>query len=206
MVKKILLVLALVLGALAVVVATRPDTYHVERSSRIDAPPAAVFLVVNDFREFGNWSPWAKRDPAMRTTVSDPPGGVGANYAWEGNKEVGKGRMTFIESKPPERVRQKLESLEPFPWLAETGFDIKPAPGNGALVTWGMDGHNNFVSKAFALVMDMDKTIGKDFDEGLSNLKKVVEAKAAAAAPPPAQDGEAAGGAAPPAAPPAKTR
>jgi Polyketide cyclase / dehydrase and lipid transport len=193
MVKKILLVLALVLGALAVVVATRPDTYHVERSSRIDAPPAAVFLVVNDFREFGNWSPWAKRDPAMRTTVSDPPGGVGANYAWEGNKEVGKGRMTVTESLPPTHIRQRLEFLEPFPSTAETGFDIKPASGGGSAVTWSMDGKNNFVGKAFALFMDMDKMVGKDFDDGLSNLKRVVEAKAAAAAPPAPADGEAAG-------------
>jgi len=191
MVTKILLVIGIVLGALAVVVATRPDTYHVERSTRIDAPPTAVFGVVSDFRGFSEWSPWAKRDPSMRTTISDPSTGVGATYAWDGNKEVGRGRMTVTETLAPSRVRQRLEFLEPFASTAETSFDIKPASANGAVVTWSMDGHNNFVGKAFSLVMDMDKMVGKDFDDGLSNLKRVVEAKAPAA--PPAGD-EAAGG------------
>jgi hypothetical protein len=203
MAKKVLLALVVVLGALAVVVATRPESYHVERSTRIDAPPQLVFAVVNDFRTFPEWSPWAKRDPGMRTTISDPSSGVGASYAWEG-KDVGKGRMTVTESQAPARVRERLEFIEPFASVAETAFDIKPAGDSGALITWAMDGRNNFVGKAFALAMgDMDKMVGKDFDEGLSNLKRVVEAKVAAATPPAAGGQGAAPGAVPPAAAPA---
>lgn len=192
MLKKLLGLLVVALGVLAVVVATRPDAYHVERSARIDTPPGSVFAVVSDFKTFPEWSPWAKRDPAMKTTVSTPSAGVGATYAWEGNKEVGKGRMTFTENQPPGRVKEKLEFIEPFASVAEVTFDIKPIGGAAASsVTWSMDGKNNFMGKAFALFMDMDKVIGKDFDDGLTNLKRVVEARVAAeaaAAPTPSGD------------------
>src|SRR5688572_23164043 len=123
MVKKVLLVLVVALGLGAIYVSTRPDTYHVERSAKIGAPPAAVFAVISDFRTFPEWSPWQKKDPAMRTTVSTPSTGVGASYAWEGNREVGKGRMTITEASPPAagagRVRERLEFQEPFASLAE---------------------------------------------------------------------------------------
>jgi hypothetical protein len=107
---------------------------------------------------------------------------VGASYAWEGNKEVGKGRMLITRADAPTQVRERLEFIEPFASVAEVGFEIKPQ-GQGAGVTWSMDGKNNFVGKAIGLFMDMDKMIGKDFDDGLTGLKRVVEAKHAAAAP-----------------------
>jgi hypothetical protein len=182
--KKVLLVLGLALAALVGVVATRPDTFHVERSTTINAPPGAVFAAVSDFRVFPEWSPWEKRDPAMRKTLSPNPAGVGASYAWEGNKEVGKGRLTITEAQPPGRVRHRLEFIEPFASIAETGFDIKPEGASGSHVTWLVNGHNDFLGKAFGLFMDMDEAIGKDYEEGLASLKRLVESKPAAAPPP----------------------
>jgi hypothetical protein len=196
MLKKLLLVVALLVVAVVIVVGTRPETYHVERSAKIDAPAEAVFAAVSDFRTFPEWSPWQKRDPAVRTTVSTPSAGVGASYAWQGNKDVGKGRMTITESRPPSRVRERLEFIEPFASVAETGFDVKPEGPTAAAVTWSMDGKNNFMGKAFSLVMDMDKMIGKDFDAGLANLKRLVEAQRPAT-PPPTAPGAAAAATAP---------
>jgi hypothetical protein len=185
--KKVLFVLAAVIVAFVIVVATRPDAYHVERSTRIGAPAEAVFASVSDFRSFPSWSPWQRRDPTMRTTFSTPSSGVGATYAWEGNKEVGKGKMTFTESQAPTRTRQRLEFFEPFASVAESGMDIKPEGDAAAMVTWSMDGKSNFVGKAFSMFMDMDKAIGKDFEEGLGNLKHLVETRAKpTVAPPPA--------------------
>ncbi len=106
---KVLLVLVLLLGGAAAYVATRPDAYHVERSATVDAPTATVFAQIDDFSVWKEWSPWEKKDPAMKRTVSTPPSGVGATYAWEGNKEVGKGKMTITDSRPGERVAEKLE-------------------------------------------------------------------------------------------------
>jgi hypothetical protein len=190
MIKKVLLVITALVAGLLIFVATRPDTYHIERSTKVEAPAEVVFATVSDFKTFNEWSPWAKRDPNMKLTVSTPSTGVGATYAWEGNKEVGKGRMTFTEHRAPTRVRERLEFLEPFPSTAETGFDIAPAGASAVTITWSMDGRNNFVGKAFGVFMDMDEMIGKDFEEGLAGIKRVSEAKhaaAATAAAPPAE-------------------
>jgi hypothetical protein len=174
---KLLLVLVVALAGLAAFVYTRPEVYHVERSARIEAPAETVFGLVSDFASMHDWSPWAKRDAAMRTTLSSPSAGVGATYAWEGNKEVGKGRMTITDSQPPTRLRERLEFIEPFASVAEAGFDVRPDGPTASTITWSMDGKNNFVGKAISVVMDMDKMVGKDFDQGLSNIKQLAEAK-----------------------------
>ena len=175
MLKKILIGLALVVAGFIAYVSTRPDTYHVERQALLTAPPEAVYAALADFKTFTQWSPWQKRDPAMRTTLSTPSGGVGATYAWEGNKDVGKGKMTITEATAPSRVRQKLEFLEPFASQADTSFDLAPEGTGATKVVWSMDGKANFMSKAMSVFMDMDKMIGKDFEQGLANLKRVVE-------------------------------
>lgn len=204
---KVLLVLVLLLGGAAAYVATRPDTYHVERSATVDAPAATVFAQIDDFSVWKEWSPWEKKDPAMKRTVSTPPSGVGATYAWEGNKEVGKGKMTITDSRPGEKVAEKLEMLEPFPSTSGVTFTLASESPTTTKVTWAMDGKHNFISKAFSVVKPMDGMIGKDFEEGLANLKKVAEAKKpppAPPAPPPEAAGDAAAAAKAPTAEAAK--
>jgi len=182
---KVLLVLVLLLGGAAAYVATRPDTYHVERSATVAAPAATVFGVVDDLATWKDWSPWDKRDPAMKKTLTATTTGVGASYSWEGNKEVGKGKMTIVDSRPNERVAQKLEFIEPFQSVAEVSFAFKPDSADSTKVTWAMDGKHNFISKAMGVVKPMDKMIGPDFEAGLAGLKRVAEARRAAATPPP---------------------
>jgi hypothetical protein len=180
MLKKALVALAVVIAGLLIFTATRPAEYRVERSLNVHAPADLVFATVSDLKAFTEFSPWEKRDPAMKKTFSATTSGVGASYAWQGNKEVGSGKMTISEHSPPNRVRIKLEFIEPFASVADTGFDLAAA-GSDTKVTWAMEGHNNFMGKFMCLFMDMDKMIGKDFEEGLNNLKRVVEAKAQAA-------------------------
>jgi hypothetical protein len=182
MLKKALLVLLVAITGLVIFTATRPAAYQVERSTTIHAPADAVFATVSDLKAFGDFSPWDKRDPAMKKTFSASTSGVGATYAWEGNKEVGSGKMTVTEHNPPSRVRHKLEFIAPFAAVADTGFDIAAAGADNVKVTWSMQGRKDFMAKFFGLFMDMNKAIGKDFDEGLANLKRVVEGKASAAA------------------------
>jgi len=181
---KVLLVLVLLVGAAAAFVATRPDAYHVERSATVEAPPATIFAQIDDLSVWKEWSPWEKKDPAMKRTLSATPSGVGATYAWQGNKEVGKGKMTIVESKPGEKVVEKLEFIEPFQSQSSVTFTMAPETPTTTKVTWAMDGKHNFVSKAFSVVKPMDGMIGKDFEEGLANLKKVAEAKKPPPAPP----------------------
>jgi hypothetical protein len=184
MVKKILMALAVVIVGFVAFVATRPDTYHVERSTTIHAPADVVYATIADLKSFGEWSPWDKRDPNLKRTYSDVTSGVGASYAWQGNSQVGSGKMTITEAKPPTQVRERLEFIQPFASVAEVGFDVVPADAGEVKTTWSMDGHSNFVFKAMGVFSDTDKMIGKDFDAGLANLKKITEAKAAAAPAP----------------------
>ena len=172
---KILIALAVIVVVLVVVVATRPSEFRVERTATMSAPAAVVFGQVNDFHKWDAWSPYAKRDPAMKKTIEGAPAGVGAIYTWSGNHEVGEGRTTIIESRPSELIRIKLEFVRPFAGTSTAEFTFKPA-GERTAVTWSLVGRNNFIAKAMGLVMNMDKMIGGDFEAGLAQMKSVVEA------------------------------
>jgi len=157
-----------ILGAFA------PKAFRIERSATIKAPASAVFAQVNDFQNWRAWSPWEKLDPALKRSYDGPVSGTGAKYAWIGNRKVGEGRMTIVESKPGELVRIKLEFFKPFAAVNDAQFSFKPA-GDGTAVTWSMTGHNNFLSKAICLFVDMDKMVGGMFEQGLAQMKAVVE-------------------------------
>jgi len=176
MVKRILLALvglALVaVVAILGIAASRPNTYRVERSATLAAPPAAVFALVNDFHRFPDWSPWEKLDPNMARTISDPGTGVGATYQWKGSGEAGEGRMTITESVPDSKVGMKLEFLAPWKSTCGVEFNVQPA-AEGTHVQWVMNGDNPFVMRVMTVFMDMDAAIGKDFEEGLANLGRV---------------------------------
>ena len=178
MIKKLILgILALVVVGvvvLCVVVAMQPADFKITRSATFNAPPEKVFEQINDFHKWEAWSPWAKIDPNMKTTYSGSATGTGAGYAWVGNDEVGEGKMTINESRPSSMVKIDLEFIKPFAAKNVTEFNIKPS-GDKSDVTWTMTGTNNFVMKAFCLVMDMDKLVGGDFEKGLTQLKPIVE-------------------------------
>jgi len=174
MFKKILIGFAVLVVVLLVVVAMQPATYRVVRTATIQAAPAAVFPHVNELKKWEAWSPWGKLDPAMKLTYSGPEGGPGASYAWAGNNEVGEGRLTITESKTNELIRIHLEFFKPMAGLSPTEFSFKPE-GDATTVTWTMHGTNNFIGKAFCLVMDMDTMIGGSFEQGLASMKAIVE-------------------------------
>ena len=179
MIKKILLgaivVIVLVVAIFCVVVAMQPAHFHIERSAAINAPAPVVFAQVNDFHKWEAWSPWAKIDPSMKQNYDGAPAGVGAGYSWAGNSQAGEGRMTITDSHPSDLIKIKLEFLKPFAATDTTAFTFKPQ-ANQTVVTWTLDGDNNFIGKAFGLVMNMDKMVGADFEKGLAQMKSVAEA------------------------------
>jgi hypothetical protein len=174
MLKKILIGLALVIVVFLIVVALQPSDFRVTRTATMAAPPATVFAQVNDFQKWRAWSPWEKMDPDMERTYEGPSAGEGAKYAWAGNSDVGEGNMTITESRPAELIRLKLEFIKPMEGTSDTVFTFKPQ-GDSTEVTWDMSGKNNFLAKAFCLFMNMDKMIGGQFEDGLANLKSIVE-------------------------------
>lgn len=176
--KKILLsalvVIVLLVAGLTVLIAMQSEDFTVTRSQEISASPNDVHAHINDFHKWDAWSPWAKIDPAMRTSITGPPSGVGAKYAWEGNSEVGKGNMTITDSRPGEIVKIDLQFTEPFEATNVTEFQLQPA-GQGTNVTWTISGKKNFLMKAMCLVVDMDTMMGPDFEKGLAQLKQAAE-------------------------------
>jgi len=167
-------------GVLAVVVVVaaviwvQPSAFSVVRTTKIKGPPRAAFDLVNDFHQWRVWSPWENIDPNLQRTYSGCEFGLDAIYAWVGNKGVGEGRMTIVESVPPELIRIKLEFLKPFEATNAAEFTFVPE-GDETIVTWTMTGTKNFMMKGFGLFMNMDKMIGADFEKGLAGMKSAVE-------------------------------
>jgi hypothetical protein len=176
MIIKILVAGVVILGAFAAYVATRPSEFAVTRSATFAAPAAAVFAQVNELKKWEAWSPWAKKDPQSKSTYAGPAAGKDASMSWAGNKDVGEGRMTVVESKANERVRIKLEFFKPFEATNEAQFTFK-GEGDRTALTWTMTGRNNFIGKAMCLFFDMDKMVGGDFESGLQAIKGIVEKK-----------------------------
>ena len=180
MIKKLIfgalgLIVAIVV-VFCVVVAMQPAHFTITRSAIFNAPTAALFAQVNDFSKWPAWSPWEKLDPNMKKTVSNPSAGKGASYAWVGNSEAGEGKMTIADSRPNEAIKVDLEFIKPFAMKSITDFTFKPE-GDRTTMTWTMTGENNFMTKAFGLMMNMDKLVGTDFENGMANLKPIVETK-----------------------------
>jgi hypothetical protein len=174
MLKWILGGIAVLIAGFLVIVALQPADFRVERSATMRAPAQAPFAQVNDFQNWRTWSPWEKVDPALKRQYEGPRAGTGAVYAWQGNKDVGEGRMTITESRPGELVRIRLEFFKPFPATNSAEFSFKPA-GDSTAVTWTMTGQNNFIARAICLFVDMDKMVGGMFEQGLTQMKTVVE-------------------------------
>jgi uncharacterized protein YndB with AHSA1/START domain len=172
---KTLVALAAIIIVFAAVVAMQPSEFRVARSATIAAPAPVVFAQVNAFRKWRAWSPYDKLDPAMKKTYDGPPAGIGASYSWAGNEHAGVGRATITESRPNELVRIKLDFVKPFEGTAFATFTFKP-DGDRTVVEWRLDGNNNFVSKAVHLFLNMDRMVGGQFEEGLTELRTVTEA------------------------------
>ena len=166
-------VLVAVLAVLALA-ATKPDTFQVQRSTTIQAPPEKIFPLLSDFHRWPEWSPWEALDPAMQRSHSGAASGPGAVYAWDGNKAVGAGRMEVLATQPAQQVKIKLDFVRPFEGHNSTDFSLAPQ-GGATTVTWTMRGPTPFVSKLMQVFVSMDSLIGKDFEAGLAKLKALAE-------------------------------
>lgn len=171
---KILIGVAAVILLFVVVVAMRPAEFRVVRKQKIGAEPGVIFEHVNDLHKWRAWSPWEKVDPEMKRTYEGSTEGAGAIYSWVGNKDVGEGKMTIVDSKPEELIRIALEFYKPYEGKSTAELTFVPE-GDETLVTWSMQGENKFMGKLIGLFINMDKMIGDQFEKGLADLKTLVE-------------------------------
>jgi hypothetical protein len=169
-----LLVVAGLLAAVLIVASTRPDTFRLQRSIRINAAAERVFPLIADFHAWTAWSPWEELDPALKRTYGGAASGLGAIYEWEGNKQVGKGRMEITGVTAASRITIKLDFIAPFEAHNTAEFTLA-AEGGATSVTWAMHGPSPYMMKVMGLFVSMDSMVGKDFEKGLAKLKAVAE-------------------------------
>jgi uncharacterized protein YndB with AHSA1/START domain len=174
MLKKIALAVLAIVVIILGMAAMKPATFTVKRVVSIKAPPEKIAPLVTDFHQWASWSPWEHLDPAMKRTFSGAPAGKGAIYEWEGNKDVGKGRMEVLDAATPAKTVIKLDFLQPFESHNVTEFTLVPQ-GEMTQVTWDMTGPMPFISKIMSVFVSMDSMIGKDFEKGLANMKATAE-------------------------------
>ena len=177
--------LLIVLAGLAVMVLDvglmLPDRVHMERSIEIAAPPATVYGLVNNFREFNKWSPWYGLDPEARYSYEGPESGVGSRMSWQSDKaEVGSGSQEILEAEPNSRVRTVLDFGEQ--GTAYATLAIEPING-GSRVTWGLDSEFGYdiAGRYFGLLFD--RVVGPDYETGLASLKRLAESEKGSGSP-----------------------
>lgn len=180
MFKILALLIGVAIAALLLYAASRPDRFHVERSTTIQAGAERLHPLINDLRHFNRWNPYARKDPAMQVRYSGPAAGPGAVYEFQGNQDVGKGRIGITASRAPSSVTMQLDMFEPFEGHNVVTFSLVPE-GNATRVTWAMDGPSPFVARLIGIFIDMDQMIGRDFEAGLSLLKSQAGRSAATA-------------------------
>ncbi len=167
-------IVVLAVAGILAVAAFQPDSFRIERSAVIDAPPEKIEAILTDFRRAKEWSPWEELDPNLQRTIGGAETGVGATYAWSGNNDVGAGRQEITAVEPGKLVRVNLEFERPMKTVNTVEYSLQPE-GDGTKVTWAMFGPQPLIGRAFGLFMDIDAMVGKDFEKGLSNLKALAE-------------------------------
>ena len=174
MLKKIVIVVVVMIATVLAYAATKPDTFHVQRATRMKAPPEKVFPLINDLHSHVSWSPWEKMDPAMKKTLSGASNGKGAVYEWPGNSPVGTGRIEITDSVPSSKVTMRLDMFTPFEAHNVVEFTLDAA-GDSTQVTWAMHGPQPYMMRVLSVFMDCDKMVGQNFETGLANMKALVE-------------------------------
>jgi Polyketide cyclase / dehydrase and lipid transport len=170
----IAIVLAIAIAIILIVAAAKPNTFSIQRAIIVKAPPERICPLINDFHQWGTWSPYENKDPAMKSSYSGAASGQGAVYAWEGNKNVGSGRMEILEASAPSKIVIKLDFFAPFEGHNTAEFTMLPH-GDATNVTWLMHGPLPLMGKIMHVFINMDRMVGKDFEAGLINLKRLTE-------------------------------
>lgn len=171
-------IVVVALAGLLAFASTKPDEMRVQRQAQIKAPADRIFALINDFQRWRDWSPYEAKDPNMTRDLSGPAAGKGAVYAWNGNNEVGQGRMEILASTAPEKITIQLNFLKPMENQGIAEFTLAPA-GDVTEVTWTMTMPAPLLSKVMSVFFDLDQMIGKDFEAGLANLKARTEGSGA---------------------------
>ena len=174
MILKIFALLVVLVVAVLLFAATKPSTFHIQRSLTIQAPADKIFPLINDLRNWPRWAPQDRDDSTMKRSFSGAESGVSAMSSWSGTGSTGKGTMTITESTPARSVTMNVDWTRPFVARNVNQFTLEPN-GNTTNVTWSMQGPNLYMMKLMGVFTNMDRMMGRHFEEGLANLKAEAE-------------------------------
>lgn len=175
MILKTLLGLVMLVVAILVFAATRPDALFVARTITINAPADKIFPLVDDFHNWPLWAPQDKEDSSMTRSFSGSPSGVGAVSDWTSKGSAGRGSMTISRADPPRFVSVQVDWIKPFHLQNQNEFVFEPTAQNLTTVTWMMHGRRNYPLKVMGIFISTDRLLGKHFEAGLQNLKALAE-------------------------------
>ena len=170
-----------VLGALVfvfvILLIIAPKTYDVSRTIEVARPLPEVFDYLKLLKNQDEWSPWSKKDPNMKKEFTGTDGTVGAISSWKGNKEVGEGEQEITGIEENQIIESRLRFFKPWKSESDAYMSVEASGENTTRVIWGFSGNNKFPMSIIMIFMNMDKMVGKDFEEGLGNLKSILEKK-----------------------------
>ncbi len=152
-----------------------PKNYDVFRTVEISRSKNEVFTYLKSLKNMDEWSPWAKKDPNMQKKFTGDDGEVGAISYWNGNKEVGEGEQEIMKIIDGERIESELRFLKPWKSTSDCYIDVEGLDNGNTKVKWGFSGNNKFPMTIMSLFKNMDSMVGPDFEEGMANLKNVME-------------------------------
>ena len=174
MILKIAVVCACVAVLVLVLAATRPNSFHVQRSVSIRAPRQKIFLLINDFHKWPDWAPQDQEDRSMKRSYSGNASGIGAVSEWVSTGTAGRGRMWITESVTPDRISVRTDFVRPFEAHNLNQF-ILESQGMATTVTWSLEGSKPYFLKLIGIFVSMDRLVGKHLESGLHNLKGLAE-------------------------------
>ena len=152
-----------------------PKELNYQKSIIINAPRDKVWPKVSSLEAMDEWNPWQQKDPNMQRTVTGEDGKVGSSHHWKSDvKGVGEGKQTITALDPPNRMDSRLEFIKPFKSLA-SGFVTVDDAGEGTKVTWGFESRMPYPMNIMKLFMNFERSMDKDFGQGLSTLKNQCE-------------------------------
>jgi uncharacterized protein YndB with AHSA1/START domain len=172
----ILICLGVAIALLLAYASTRPDEFSVERRLRIAAPPDKLWPLVSELRGFNRWNPYERKDPLTKGQYAGTASGIGSRYAWQSEK-IGVGSLEITGQQPGRAVQMKLDFVKPFEAHNQAEFALQPTPDGATEVSWRMHGPANFISKLMGVFVNIDKMVGRDFEDGLQNLRQLAEAQ-----------------------------
>jgi Polyketide cyclase / dehydrase and lipid transport len=169
----VIIALGAIVVAIVAIASRRPGTFKVARSLSIRSEPERLFPLINDLHAFNTWNPFAQRDPNARAVYRGPACGKGAVHTFDGKKS-GTGQIEIVDAAAPKQVTMRLTMVKPFRADNTVNFTLEPR-GDATNVTWAMSGQSPLLAKVIGLFINCDNMVGKDFEQGLSNLRAIAE-------------------------------